>query len=317
MHPAADSRLQYLAVVLAEELNFSRAAKRAGMAQPVFSRSIRYLERSLGVQLFRRTTRVVTITHEGKVFFYAARRALHYLSRTVEDVIRQTSHPQRLVIGYPTFLDPQLALRLNEIRLPQIPELRPIVRSSWTAEIVSNLESGKFDSGIVEMPDEFPELKPFRKLPLGDCPLAILFRHDHPLTQKPALALTDLVHLPLVLSAREQNPAFYGWFERQCAAHKFTPSVAYESRNLLEHHAFVLHGNGIGIGLLPRVTEHSRPAFLSGNLVVRRFRDRSLAIPLAMIFGERFNEKPLRLFVTAVTKLRDEYRTKKHTPAAA
>lgn len=317
MHPAADTRLQYLAVVLAEEMNFSRAAKRAGMAQPAFSRAIRYLEGSLGVQLFRRTTRLVTITQEGKEFVYGARRALHCMRRTIESVVNRARLPEKIVIGYPTFLDPVLVLRLDEIRLTQLPSLRPISQSSCTAEIVSNLENGAFDCGVVAMPDEYSELKPFRRLPLGDCPVAALLRSDHPLATKPVLELSDLAGQPLVVQARDHNPALYSWLERQCAAHKFSPTVAYESRNLLEHTALVSHGNGIGFGLLPRVTENSRPAFLSSNLVIRRFRDRNLAVPVAMIFGERFNEKPLRLFVAAVTKLRNEYTARKGTDRRA
>jgi DNA-binding transcriptional LysR family regulator len=47
-------------VVLAEELNFRRAAERLPMAQPSLSVAIRQLEQELGTELLSRTTREVT-----------------------------------------------------------------------------------------------------------------------------------------------------------------------------------------------------------------------------------------------------------------
>jgi DNA-binding transcriptional LysR family regulator len=72
-------QLRYF-VAVAEELNFGRAATRLGMAQPPLTRAIRELERQLGVQLFTRTTRQVTLTQAGEVLLGDARAALDAVS---------------------------------------------------------------------------------------------------------------------------------------------------------------------------------------------------------------------------------------------
>lgn len=67
-------------VTVAEELNFSRAAARLGMAQPPLSRAIRQLERRLGANLFERDTHQVALTDLGRTMLDEARYALDVLA---------------------------------------------------------------------------------------------------------------------------------------------------------------------------------------------------------------------------------------------
>src|SRR3954452_10121533 len=71
-------QLRYL-VLLAEELNFTRAARRGNVAQPALSRQIRKLEDELGVPLVDRTTRRVRLTPAGAEFAERTRTILHAL----------------------------------------------------------------------------------------------------------------------------------------------------------------------------------------------------------------------------------------------
>jgi DNA-binding transcriptional LysR family regulator len=89
--------LEYF-VAVAETLHFGAAADRLGTAQPALSRVIARLERRLGVRLFDRTTRRVTLTEAGEVFLTECRRILTDIEGAVRRVQR-TSHPEPLTVA--------------------------------------------------------------------------------------------------------------------------------------------------------------------------------------------------------------------------
>ena len=63
-------------VTVAELRSFRRAAERLHMAQPPLSQAIRRLERQLGAELLKRTSRSVELTEAGKAFLPEARKVL-------------------------------------------------------------------------------------------------------------------------------------------------------------------------------------------------------------------------------------------------
>jgi DNA-binding transcriptional LysR family regulator len=75
-HQAVDLRRLRYFVAVAEELSFSRAARRVGVSQQALSNQIRCLEEESGCVLFFRTTRRVQLSPAGKALLPKARLSL-------------------------------------------------------------------------------------------------------------------------------------------------------------------------------------------------------------------------------------------------
>ena len=86
-------------IVVAEELNFTRAAARLGMAQPPLSAAIGKLERKLGVRLLERTSRRVVLTPAGMVLLEQGRTAVEAAGAAVERARRTGTQAGRLTVA--------------------------------------------------------------------------------------------------------------------------------------------------------------------------------------------------------------------------
>ncbi|HBX7679501.1 TPA: LysR family transcriptional regulator, partial [Klebsiella pneumoniae] len=88
-------------VVVAEELHMHRAAERLHIAQPALSQQIKQLEQRLGVVLFSRANRRLTLTAAGEAFLHKTRLALEMADQAVLDAQRTARGEQgRLHLGY-------------------------------------------------------------------------------------------------------------------------------------------------------------------------------------------------------------------------
>ena len=71
-------------LAVAETLNFARAAEQLHVTQPAVTQQIHSLESDLNVKLFKRTTRTVKLTEEGKIFIHDAKQIVALSQRAIK-----------------------------------------------------------------------------------------------------------------------------------------------------------------------------------------------------------------------------------------
>jgi DNA-binding transcriptional LysR family regulator len=81
-------------IEVAKQRSFAKAARRLGISGPAASKQVAMLEQELGVKLLHRTTRIVTLTDEGTLYFDRARLALDELHEAASTIQELKSMPR-------------------------------------------------------------------------------------------------------------------------------------------------------------------------------------------------------------------------------
>src|ERR1700691_4711352 len=141
-------------VAVAEELNFTRAAKRLGINQPGLSLQIRKLEKEMGSPLFHRGTRGVELTNAGKLMLEEARVILKQVEQANIGVRRRArGDTGRINIGSSggTYFHPLVPAIIREYGV-HYPNVVLFPQASNTALLIAQLHAGQIDIAVIRTP---------------------------------------------------------------------------------------------------------------------------------------------------------------------
>ncbi len=174
-----DLRLLRAAVVVAEELNISRAASRLRISQPALTKQIQELEDRIGIRLFDRDTQKVELTEAGRAFVAEAAKSLFHRDRAVE-VARSVARGAEVVlnIGTSQYLDPFLSSVLTAVHLPMHSHLHVHIVSGYSPELTHRVAVGELDLAVVAAGTDSKQITatPLASSPRTDCLPSLRFR---------------------------------------------------------------------------------------------------------------------------------------------
>ncbi|MET8470441.1 LysR family transcriptional regulator [Streptomyces sp. NPDC006422] len=189
MPPAnVEPRLLRAFLAVADELHFTRAAARLYVAQQALSRDIRRLERELGVDLFGRTTRQVTLTDEGVRLLPHARRVIE----AQDELLAAFAAPAPLLVDVnsPGLLHERVLARARELAPEH--ELMARYESGLTGAAVELL-AGRLDASFGRFAGLDPAVRGrLAQQPVRYEPMAVVLPQDHPLAELDAVPLDRL-----------------------------------------------------------------------------------------------------------------------------
>ena len=192
--------LRYFLTVVREE-GINRAADVLHITQPTLSRQLSQLEKDIGVKLFNRGAKKITLTNEGILLRRRAEEILALVDRTEQELTAQNEQVEgRVVIGGGELAAMQ---ELPEI-IGSFREKYPLVVFdifTGNADLVKEqMEKGLIDIGVLLEPidmEKFEFIRLKEKEQWG-----VLMRPDDPLAKKEAIRAKDLENASLILPRR-------------------------------------------------------------------------------------------------------------------
>jgi DNA-binding transcriptional LysR family regulator len=175
-------------LAVADQLHFSRAAAQLGIAQPALSKTIQKLERRLGVVLFERNSRGVTLTPAGQVLAREARHALDTVDAAARRTRRADARDPHLVLAMKAGGDAGLlpAILAACEREPQSLPVRVI----FGTDRVRLLRDGHADAALLFSPAD--DLRGLDTEPLLTESRMAVLPASHPLATRASLRTADL-----------------------------------------------------------------------------------------------------------------------------
>jgi len=244
-------QLRYFLAV-ADAGHISRAASRLGMQQPPLSQQIKALEVKLGLRLFERHAKGVTLTEAGRLLQTEARhvvREMQTLQTRMERVAR--GEQGRLALGFTSSAAAHAYMprTLRECRL-SYPHLMLELNEYNAAELTEAVASQMLHCGFLRVPVARPQGLVFETL--FSEPLHVVLPNDHRLAPAAgaaprALALSELRDENFILVRRPGAPGLYADLLAACEAQGFRPQVVAEVPRMLTNLNLVAAGAGISV----------------------------------------------------------------------
>lgn len=189
-------QLRYFAEA-AELLNFTEAAKKLFITQSTLSQQIKQLEEELGIPLFDRIGKHVTLTEAGESFLPYARQTIQnteYGKQKIRDL--QQIHCGVLRIGVTYSLSPLLTNAI-EIFSKKYPGIQLDIQYFSSSSLLAQLKEHKFDFILSFLPHSKEEM--LEAIPLFDSSLVMVAHRSHPLAALKQVDWIRLQETPLIL----------------------------------------------------------------------------------------------------------------------
>jgi DNA-binding transcriptional LysR family regulator len=281
---------------IAEELSFSRAARRLNVVQPALSRAIKELEGELGVELFARTRRVVNLTTAGKALLDDTALLFERLDQTIRRVRRAAAgQVGELRLGYIGPPTEQFLGRLLTEYAQRCPDVTVHLEERTPERVWEMVAKGRLDIGLTRPVLAHASLA-METLLLRDERLCAAIPRNHPWVGKKQLPWSSLASQRLIVLARREGAGLHDEILGACRAAGFTQRIGHTPSVISTILRYV--ESGAGIGIIPECLAETDKSMRWSAVRLAP----ALTIPLVMVWKGEREDPPAAAFRALVAE---------------
>jgi DNA-binding transcriptional LysR family regulator len=238
---------------LAEIGHVGRAAEKLNMSQPPLSRQIAMLESTLGVKLFERGAKGVSLTLAGEQFLQDAREIINLMQQASRNAQAIAAGQRGLLkLGSTMYASYSVVPHIAKRHKAERPDVELKLQELVPAELTKSLLDGSLDAAISFIDIETPGLNSM--ILLQEKLVAALPEH-HPSANLDQLSLHQLAQDDFITVSRNMAPMYYDSIVTQCQKAGFSPKIGLEVSVQQTIVNFVAHG--FGVALVPASMQYA------------------------------------------------------------
>ena len=207
-------QLNYV-IHISETGSFNRAAEKLFMAQPSLTSAVKELEKEIGITIFNRSGKGVTLTADGAAFLPHARSVYDQYQTLLDAYGSHGVRKQKFAVSTQHYSFAVKAF-VELTRAFDVAEYEFAIRETRTKDVIADVASSRSEIGILYL-DDFNRKAILKLLatnnlqfsPLIDCHAFVYLWKGHPLAAYPAISFEDLAPYPCLSFEQGDESNFY------------------------------------------------------------------------------------------------------------
>ena len=283
-------QLRYFLAV-AQELNFTRAAERVGIAQPPLSQQILALEQELGTALFTREKRRVRLTAAGEILVDHAHRVIN-AAAAAEEAVRMVERGANANITVGAVYSAIYSFLPGLLRYftKLAPNAEINLREMTIAQQITGLNEGEIEIGLLRGPIHQRNLRTeilYRERLVVAVPAAQASEFGDP------VSIREIAPRPLIAVARGSSRGYSDRVLDIFDAHNLEPNIAHEVSDM--HTSVCLVAAGMGVSIVPAIMQTMQ----SNGVAYRRLTEETAGITFAVALRKDLDTPLIDMFLDA------------------
>ncbi len=207
-------QLNYV-ITISEKGSLNKAAEVLYVTQPSLTSAVRELEKELGITLFNRGGKGVTLTNDGAEFIQYARQVVNQYDRLLEKYGKGGNLRKKFGISCQHY---SFAVKsfVEMVKHFDTDEYEFAIRESKTRDVIEDVTTGKSEVGILYLSDfnrkaigKFLKSSQLEFHPLIKCEPYVYLWKGHPLAKQKSIRLEELRDYPCLSFEQGSSGAFY------------------------------------------------------------------------------------------------------------
>jgi DNA-binding transcriptional LysR family regulator len=207
--------------------SFTRAAEKLCIAQPSITVAIKKLEDELGIVLFDRDKKTVTLTNEGEIFLERVDKILNDVNNVILEMNDFKKLKKEIVkVGIPPMIGSYILPKIFKKYKSQETNVDLRISEFGSLDVVDLLEKEEIDIGIIALNNSSEILETHK---IGTTEILVCLPPDHPLRDLTAIPFKLLKDEPFILIQGRGTNMRKMVFE-ECEKNNFKPNVIFYAK---------------------------------------------------------------------------------------